>query len=478
MDAQVQAIRDLGIGWLRADIHFDVLEPTKGQMQWTAFDPAMDRLKGFNSIVYLAGTPRWASSYDSGNKSLPFTDAYPPQDPNVYASRIVMLAKRYPWVTRWEIWNEQNIYPHFWAPDYDPVGYAKLYTACLAYPGLNSSILAVGGMAYYGNVPGDRNMLKDLATLGTLRGQTISYHPYTEFPEGGPTQAPDDPYAYLATVKYLNNLARTQAGAVSVWATEWGWSSENGTIAMQADYTVKRLLLDTLAKYNHTFIFTISDLDDRSSSTRDKFYGLVDLKLQKKPVYHALANLFRVTGLSVSPVPVIPVTLFNSPKDFVGVVLGTTRQTVILSFWSPSTNVSNFQVTIDLSKITNLASKINTNNQTGVIVHNPLTGQSTTHSITVTQTKKINLSTPLTTLVQIIEWPVYIDPIPTQSPSSTPSSTTSSTTGETPTQPSTTATTSSTTTSSTTTTYSNSPAKSTSWTLFVVMMIIGLTILL
>ena len=83
---------------------------------------------GLRSVVYVVGSPRFASSAPAG---APYADKYPPSDPQVYAQRMVALAQRYPMVDVWQVWNEPNI-PGFWQPRIDPEGYARLLQPTVA----------------------------------------------------------------------------------------------------------------------------------------------------------------------------------------------------------------------------------------------------------------------------------------------------------------------------------------------------------
>ncbi|EGC35400.1 hypothetical protein DICPUDRAFT_78906 [Dictyostelium purpureum] len=352
---QISVMKDLGIKWVRASVHWAVLEATENNIKWEYLDTSMNLIKenGLKSIVTFVGTPNWASSYTNGS---PNTDTYPPKDDSVFADRVLKLNSRYPFVDYWEIWNEQNLSPGFWRPYYNATRYDELYqntATILRNAGLGSK-LAVGGIGYYGiSVDKDNNqvdMVADLKGLGTFKDSLVSYHPYTDLPEGGLSEGnyADNIYGHYETSIYVNKNIR-EGGSNQVWTTEWGWSS--GTESDQVDretqakYTVRRLLIDSLVGFNKTFLFTISDLDARASSIRDQGYGIVDLNVNKKPVYDSLARLFNITGSSLESISATDMNSYLDKtklgEDFVGVFYKKpSTNTTLFAFWSISTNIS------------------------------------------------------------------------------------------------------------------------------------------
>ncbi|MGV8918838.1 MAG: beta-galactosidase [Pseudomonas sp.] len=303
---QIAQYQKLGLEWVRVDLHWDRLEPSEGNYNLAALDQLNQTLIStkIKSLFYMVGSAPFATTAPVG---APYQDQYPPRSPTLYAQRMALLAQRYPNVDAWQIWNEENL-PNNWRPKVDPAGYAQLLLATTqalsaAVPGKTQ---VIGGMAYYSQMPdqGGGLMLQALGQYGVQKlGAVAAYHPYSTTPE---TDSPRKNEVLLRGHQ-LNDILHG-AGITNVWATEWGWSSYAGPKEMQAiigldgqaDFTLRRLALMSTIDYQRTFLFALSDLDDRASA-RDRGYGLLDLNGQPKPVYTALARFLKITGSTLTP---------------------------------------------------------------------------------------------------------------------------------------------------------------------------------
>jgi polysaccharide biosynthesis protein PslG len=203
------------------------------------------------------------------------------------------------------VWNEPNLLG-FWRPAADPAGYASLLTATAsALRGVNpAKPVVAAGMAFFSEMPNGQTMFNALGALGVASLNTVvSYHPYTQLPEGNDPSNLD----LIAKTSALNQALRN-GGVQSLWSTEWGWSTYPGpkdaqdliTPQQQADYVVRRVALMSAMDFDRIFLFTLSDLDQRAS-VRDRFYGLLDINANPKPVYTALKYFLDVSGPSLSP---------------------------------------------------------------------------------------------------------------------------------------------------------------------------------
>lgn len=302
---QVRHLQALGLKWVRLALHWMLLEPEPGQLKLEGIDRMMALVQqaGLRSVVYVVGSPRFASSAPAG---APYADKYPPTDPQVFAQRMAQLAQRYPMVDVWQVWNEPNI-PGFWQPRIDPEGYARLLQP--AVQALRKAVpdkpIALAGMAYYSEMAGRGGlMLESLGKLGVFQLKLIAcYHPYTAEPEGAQGGARD----FLTHAPFVNKGLRA-LGAQQVWATEWGWSSYDGPKeeqpivgeAGQAGHTLKRLALMATQDFDRIFLFTLADLDARAG-VRDRRYGLLRENGARKPVYHALQRFLAICGPRLEP---------------------------------------------------------------------------------------------------------------------------------------------------------------------------------
>ncbi|AJO80714.1 beta-galactosidase [Pseudomonas sp. MRSN 12121] len=334
---QIAAYKRLGLQWVRVDLHWDRLEPTEEGYQLSTLDE-LDRTlteSKLKSLFYLVGSAPFVTTAPKGG---PYQDQYPPRDPKVFATRMAMLATRYPNIDAWQVWNEQNI-PNNWRPKPDAKGYGELLLA--THQALNQvapgKTQVMGGMAYYSQMPTHRNalMFEKLGELGVQSlGMVAAYHPYSELPE---TDEPGKNEVLLRG-KQLNDMLHG-ASLKRVWATEWGWSSYAGPKEMQrligvdgqADYTLRRLALMSDQDYERIFLFALSDLDSRASA-RDQHYGLLDLNGEPKPVYKALARFLEITGARLEPGKTP--ALENLPDTFYSVSWTRDDGKRLLMFWS------------------------------------------------------------------------------------------------------------------------------------------------
>ncbi|KAK5584233.1 hypothetical protein RB653_005841 [Dictyostelium firmibasis] len=397
--SQISLIKGLGIEWVRAGFHWAYLESTEGNLRFDLYDPVMNLIgsNGLKSIVTLVGTPDWCSSYNSSTAgNVPMSDTYPPSNNTRFAETMIILSNRYPFVNFWEVWNEQNLVPGFFSPVYSYQLYNDIFqaTKTLFSKAGKLSQLAVGGLGYYGYAGTGENMVADLISTKTFEGVLASYHPYTDLPEGGNGQLPSNPYAHVATARYVNSQLSIQGKASQVWCTEYGWSNTGQvTTTIQAEYTIKRLLIDTLVNFDKTFLFTTSDLDGKASSIRDQGYGLVDLMLNKKPVFYSLRNLFSITG---SKVDAVSSNEFNSyitssdlGDDLVGIFFKkTSTNTTLFAFWSPSQSVKSLN--LNLFNVSGNLYQVSANN---------------TKFLSAKITSNV-ISLNVTENVQIFEWPI------------------------------------------------------------------------
>lgn len=333
---QMAMLQELGLEWVRVDIHWDRHETREGQYRLQELDQLMADLEQqkLKSVVYVVGSAPHATSAPAGS---PTPDQYPPRKPELYGKFMYQLAQRYPVVDAWQVWNEPNI-PPYWRPAEDPRGYGQLLqvaTQALRMADASKPVV-MGGMAYYSQMPVKGGlMLEALGGLGVQKLDTlVAYHPYTQKPEGNESRLPD----FMQHARQLNAMLRG-AGVRGIWATEWGWSSyagpkeEQAIIGKdgQADYVLRRLALMSALDYDKIFLFALSDLDSRAT-VRDRGYGLLDLQGQAKPVYTALRNFLQVTGSALQPGQ-LP-TVVDAPKDLYSIAWRSEDGRNLLMFWS------------------------------------------------------------------------------------------------------------------------------------------------
>jgi len=355
---QMQRFHALGLEWVRVDLHWDRHEPSEGRYRLGELDEVVDSLKQeqLKSVFYLVGSAPHATSAPSGS---PTPDQFPPKQAQVFAERMAMLARRYPSIDAWQVWNEPNL-PSFWRPHEDAEAYGRLLqqsTQALRQVDPNKPVV-MGGMAYYSQMPVKGGlMLESLGKLGVQQlGTIIAYHPYSQTPETDEPGKRD----FILRSQQLNHMLRG-VQVPAIWATEWGWSSYAGPIELQeligeqgqADYVLRRLALMSALDYDKVFLFALSDLDSRASA-RDQHYGLLDLQGKPKPVYLALQRFLQISGPRLQPADAPQLSAL--PNDLYAISWTREDGKNLWLFWSAS------------------GAEVHLPNVTKAVVHDPLSG--------------------------------------------------------------------------------------------------------
>lgn len=355
---QMQRFHALGLEWVRVDLHWDRHEPSEGRYRLGELDEVVDSLKQeqLKSVFYLVGSAPHATSAPSGS---PTPDQFPPKQAQVFAERMAMLARRYPSIDAWQVWNEPNL-PSFWRPHEDAEAYGRLLqqsTQALRQIDPNKPVV-MGGMAYYSQMPVKGGlMLESLGKLGVQQlGTIIAYHPYSQTPETDEPGKRD----FILRSQQLNQMLRG-VQVPAIWATEWGWSSYAGPIELQeligeqgqADYVLRRLALMSALDYDKLFLFALSDLDSRASA-RDQHYGLLDLQGKPKPVYLALQRFLQISGPRLQPADAPQLSAL--PNDLYAISWTREDGKNLWLFWSAS------------------GAEVHLPNVTKAVVHDPLSG--------------------------------------------------------------------------------------------------------
>jgi hypothetical protein len=226
LDAESAAMHAAGVGTERMEIAWDLVEPQKGQYDFSLPDRKLLAAARANIDVLglIVRTPAWAAQ----QPGQPFS---PPRDPADYAAFATALVARYgpdgelwrahPDVTPrpvrdWQIWNEPNI-AVYWTEQPFMRGYARLLNS--AYAAIKradpKATVVMAGLANFS--------WRDLRRLfrrggADLRFDVAAVHPFSGRPSN--------------TVKIvaLNRqvLDRNGAREKPIWLTELTWSSAKG----------------------------------------------------------------------------------------------------------------------------------------------------------------------------------------------------------------------------------------------------------
>jgi hypothetical protein len=232
-DERVEQVKNLGVDVVRINIRWDQVAATRPRKQTNHRDPAYRwngpdvLLQGLRRwkitpVVTLVGTPRWANGGRAPN--------FAPSNANRFANFAFAVAKRYPWVRRWLIWNEPNKY---W--QLKPTS-ARVYTRILLNPAyavlkrLNHNNVVAGGVT---SPRGGRGSVSPVDWIRGMRASrarfdAYAHHPYpltrTETPSSGGCRFCEN-ITMANLERLLSHVQRSWGTRKRIWLTEYGYQT-------------------------------------------------------------------------------------------------------------------------------------------------------------------------------------------------------------------------------------------------------------
>lgn len=218
--------RQAGIGWIRVDFNWYMIEPGKGDFQWALFDDlvSLARQRGLKIFATLAFTPSWANE----GKGM----THPPRDPQDWYDFVFSVVDRYRGeIGYWGMWNEPNL-EKFWA------GTREQYRDWIIKGGSaaareadGSSQTVAPGLAHIAGTRWWEWLGEILAGDGKAYVDIVSHHCYagsaeevTRLLERGDAENP--------SVRAV--LRQTGAADKPFWLTETGWHT--GRRSLEEDW--------------------------------------------------------------------------------------------------------------------------------------------------------------------------------------------------------------------------------------------------
>ena len=294
LDTTVQFMAAMGVNSMRIAIPWSSVEYTQNQLDWTAVDRVVNKLRAANisMLGIIAYTPPWATS----PVNQPISTR--PASPAAFGDFAGKVAARYKGkVADYEIWNEPNG-SMFYGPQPDAAGYTDLLKA--AYPKIkaaDSAATVVGGVlgaAEQGwgivNPVDFTNQMYAAGAAGNF--DALSYHPYQyslKFSEG--------PYVDHSPARQVMDMRAAMVangdGGKKIWATEYGVP----TTAVSGDQQ-NAMITDFIQKWRELpytgpiFLYTMRDKATGSNDPEDTF-GLLESNWGAKPALWGLMGLLQ-----------------------------------------------------------------------------------------------------------------------------------------------------------------------------------------
>ncbi len=320
----MQAVQDLGFGWVKQQVEWKRHEPAKGQYDWGPLDEIASRAQaaGVRVLFSVTASPRWARPAGAD-----FNVDGPPANVQDLANFMAALASRYRGrVQAYEVWNEPNLHTHWGNERIDATRYVQLLAASyraikgvcpectvvsagLTPTGTNDGIIAVddfvylrrlynAGLRYYtdaiGAHPSGYNVAPD-------RYYTNACEP--DFIFKGPCQTPHHSWSFRSTMEgYRNIMVAYGDSRKRIWPTEFGWASNptpvahyeyaaDNTLQEQAQFTVRAYqMMKSWGWVGVAFLWNLNFKVIAPGSEQAQ-WGIVDGNWGPMPVYTALKTM-------------------------------------------------------------------------------------------------------------------------------------------------------------------------------------------
>jgi hypothetical protein len=317
----IEKLNDLHVSWVREEFNWNTIEPSRGVHDWAGYDRSVAQYRnaGISVLGVLAYSAEWASTAPSSAAS---RDKYPP-DIQAWKTFVTDVVARYPEITHWEVWNEEN-HAAFLVANDKIASYTSILDAAStairsAHPGAQ---VVLGGLS-----GADSDFLRRLYLAGAKDFfDIVAIHPYRtnygktiyspELNQFGLNSLVTDLYVMRSMIHAYD--PQTPA---PLWITELGWPtwSQGVTEAQQADYLQRSFILSRLYPEVEK-IFWYNLRDDTAEDHEDKTFGLYNYDWSEKPAVKALRQL-----ATAYPTLVLkenmeafskPIDEFNSPARF------------------------------------------------------------------------------------------------------------------------------------------------------------------
>lgn len=307
LDRTLEEVVELGARWVRIDLSWTTIEPTRGRRDWAATDRvvAAARRHGLDVLALLSYTPAWARERGCAGF------ACPPARPGAFADFAADAAERYAarGVRTVQIWNSPNV-DEFWRrPDAERYGALLRASATAIRDQSPGTKVLSGSLAFTGGVSDSRRIAPEEFLRTACAGDScpidaLAYDPFT-YP-----LSPSDPAAAGGAWSLLDAPAdgdglRAALAAVGlpdlpVWITSFGAPTRYAAASdprLVDEEQQARILVDgaRLAARERDTVgaFFVNTLRDRAARGEvDDHFGVVTFDGRRKPAFVQLQRIF------------------------------------------------------------------------------------------------------------------------------------------------------------------------------------------
>lgn len=275
--ARLDRAAEAGIGWIRCDFNWTMLEPAQDQFDWAIFDQlvAQANARGLSIYATIAYTPSWANGGQGGN--------VPPSNPADWYDAVFKIVSRYKSsVHHWGMWNEPNL-GDFWSGTRTQYIQDILVNGAAAVKSADPTALVAGpDLAHLNSGKWDQ-WLRDVLLQAGGSLDIVTHHQYSD-DAYGTLDALDGPLNVASVKKIIDSNG---GGSKPFWLTETGWTSNDVGEPDQADFFLE--LLDGMnarSWWQRTFFYEL--MDDPNITSK---WGILRSDLSAKESYGAYADL-------------------------------------------------------------------------------------------------------------------------------------------------------------------------------------------
>lgn len=238
----------LGLGWVKQQVNWDITEPDKGKYDWSILDLVMPSAQRFKLkvLISIVSAPNWAR-----DPSVDLTKHGPPANYQDLADFVTAILKRYPGqVQAVEVWNEENLNREWTstkglkASEYVQM----LKVAAQAIKAVDPGVIVVSGALSPTGVSDGINAWDDftymdqLIQAGLLNyadcvgahhngyniGPSITWDNVPNDPTAtfrGPFDNPHHSWSFRSTLQTYAQKIKLAGGSQKLCVTEFGWPS-------------------------------------------------------------------------------------------------------------------------------------------------------------------------------------------------------------------------------------------------------------
>jgi len=309
LEPNLLTLDQLGAGLVRYLVNWRQVAPTKPRhpadpgdpaYDWTAADATLGALhaRGITVLATLVRTPAWANGGLAQNVA--------PTSKYALAAFATAVAKRYPWLHLWEIWNEPNL-QSFLKPN-SP----KLYVQRLLNPAYVELQALDPANRVAGGATSPRSTSTGLSPVAFMRGMSAaharldaySHHPYAVTRGETPFGFARGVCRYCTGVLTMANLeklireVKRDFGPKRIWLTEYGYETNppdpNGVSwAAQAKFVAEAAERAAAAPYVDLLVQFMLQDEGRPNGWQS---GLISSTGMFKPAFNSFMLPIAVAG--------------------------------------------------------------------------------------------------------------------------------------------------------------------------------------